>query len=342
MYFKSVSWSIQYDLSTKEGERKTMKRVMAYDLAGKDRKILSAEDVKESERRAYDFRCLNLSCRAEFHYRAKSWPAEATKEREATFVRNPSSSHAEGCDYDYENKASRHRDVSFMQGGKFHLRINFPIGSSWTDRHPERGRLTATQRRAAAGNTGKKSVSSMAALVKLLEGEFESLESPALENLVLHYQGRQTDWPSLFKVAGTPARIFKAASSKSTDKTPALLAALRPVSTHTRSPGKEKPRFKCAEMKTQIAGTVVRLRPILVCETADVAAAVETGSTMMVSGRPYIQPRDLEAVGRFKNVAMPVYFHLTGRNQMAVVDDKYGRYSTIGTQTSLFPGYNPE
>lgn len=298
-----------------------MKRVITY-LPG-HKKIRSASEITDSERDVYDFRCLDESCGAEFHLRRRSWPLEATKEVSATFVRNPSSKHKPGCDYDYENKASHHSSVSFYKNGAYHIRINFPLGSSYSDLYPERGRLTAAQKIAAQGNSDKKAVRSVSGLVQLLEKEFGSIENAALENLILHYQGRSYDWPGTFVASNDYTRIFNAAADNKPDVTRSILCVVRPEL--EISPSKKgKRRFACTELPAVVNGQDIKLRPVIVCETSQLAQNVKTNKTMLLAARPFISPTVLKDDDLLRGFGpIPAYLYVADQTQMAVINNEY-------------------
>lgn len=243
------------------------------------------------------------------------------------------------CDYDYENKASRHRNVAFEKDGKFHLRINFPLGSSYSDLHPQRGRLTAAQKIAAQNNTGKKAVGTVAGLVKFLEREFGSLENPALENLVLHYQGRNYEWPETFIASGNAAKIFETAAGKTKDVTAGALAVVKPHQEISAS-DRGKRRFVCEEVPLAMNGNKSVLHPVIVCETAMLAQRIKTGAAMLMAARPFIPPHILHDEKLHGCAAVPVYLYVADRTQFATIDDKYWN-PVPGKQTGLFGNPRP-
>ena len=316
-----------------------MKRAVTNDLTGEHRKIRSAGDVTEPERYAYTFNCLNLDCGAEFHLRRRTWARETTEEVAATFVRNPSSQHKAGCDYDYESKASRSEEKAFFRDGKFHLRINFPMGSSYSDLHPQRGRLTAAQKATAQNNTGKKAVGTVAGLVKFLEREFGSLENPALENLILHYQGRNYEWPETFGASSNATKIFETAANRLMDVTAGMLAVVRAHQEISAS-DKGKRRFICAEAPFTLHDKKSMLRPVIVCETAMLAQGIKAGSTVLVAARPFIPPHILHDENLHGRGAVPVYLYVADRTQFAAIDDKYWN-PVPGKQIALFGDLRP-
>ena len=319
-------------------KRETMKRVMTY-LPGY-KKIRAAADITDSERDVYDFRCLDESCGAEFHLRRRSWPLETTKEVSATFARNPSSKHKPGCDYDYENKVSRHSSVSFFKNDAYHVRINFPLGSSYSDLYPERGRLTVAQKAAAQGNADKMAVRSTAAFVSLLEKEFGSIENAALENLVLHYQGRSYGWPGTFVASDEYTRIFNAAADNKSDVTQGIFCVVRPE-LEISSSKKGKRRFACTELPVLANGQNAKLRPVIVCETNLLAQGIKTNKTMLLAARPFVSPNVLKDDDLLRGYGpIPVYLYVADQTQMTVIEDKYWN-PVPGMQEELYGAPRP-
>jgi hypothetical protein len=313
-----------------------MKRARSFTLYDEFEKVRAAQDVTEPERHGHLYKCLNAQCDAEFHWRRPSRPVETTREVSAAFVRYPSSRHKQGCDYDYEAKVSRSSGGAFVQDGRLCLRINFPLGGSYSDLHPERGGLTATQKRAAAANTGKKAVGSVTAMVKFLEREFGTLENPALENLVVHYQGHEYEWNDVFVKSSEGAHLYREASSPAGDKAAGMLAVVKPEF-ETSLSGKGKRRIVCAEVPMDIDGARVRLKPLLVCETGDIAQSIRIGAPVLVAARPFIAPRDLKdrPAG-----AVNLHLYVADYTQYAALDDSY--WSPVpGMQTKLFDVLKP-
>ncbi|HEY8191283.1 MAG TPA: hypothetical protein VIG74_02570 [Alphaproteobacteria bacterium] len=313
-----------------------MKRVRSFTLYGDFEKVRDASNVGEPWRHCHDFKCLDSQCGAEFHWRRASSPLENTKEVSATFVRNPSSKHRAGCDYDYEAKASGSAESAFVQNGRLHLRINFPLGGAYSDLHPERGLLTAAQKRVAAENTGKKSAGSAATMVKFLEREFGTLENPALENLVLHYQGRSRDWNNIFVKSSEGARLYREAASPASDKSAGMLAIVKPEAEISPS-AKGKPRVACAEVTVDVDGRSFRIRPLIICETAAIAQSIKPDIPLLVAVRPFISPADLKdrPVG-----VVNLHLYVADHTQFAPIAESYWNPAP-GMQTNLFGSPNP-
>lgn len=323
-------------LKPKQMKTVVMKRVRSFTLYDEFEKIRDAGNVGEPWRDCHKFKCLDERCGAEFHWRRASSPLENTREVAATFVRNPSSKHRAGCDYDYEAKASRSSEGAFVQNGSLHLRVNFPLGGAYGDLHPERGRLTATQKHAAAANTKKKSAGSVATMVKFLEREFGTLENPALENLVLHYQGRSRDWNGIFVKSTDGARLYREAALPAGDKSAGMLAVVKPEF-ETSPSGKGKRRIACAEIPVGVDGHRFTLRPLIICETGDIAQSIKTGAPMLVAVRPFIAPHELKTrpVG-----TVNLHLYIADHTQFTPVADSYWN-SAPGKQAALFDSFRP-
>lgn len=303
-----------------------MKRVRALDkITGGFVKVLHASSVSENTRHAHDYRCRDAACEAKLHW-VKAHPRrENTRLVPPTFARNPGSAHKEGCSYDYEYKARHHDGLTFYENGLFHLRINFSLGASWADKNPERGDLSAEQRRVAKNRSGYKGVPNMQDLVRFLEKEFGSLESPALENLVLHYQGKDYAWDDVFVPSDQYTKSFNDAANARGWRSKAI-TVLKP--THEIQSNKNgKRRFVC---ETQYAHTGKKrelLKPVIVCDNESAASVVEQsmtrGKAMIVAAAPFITKDTLNQPRRRD---LPCYFNVINHNQMTEVRDDYWRY----------------
>lgn len=267
-----------------------MKKARSFSLTGEFERVVRAGDVPESERHKHDFKCLDPNCEAHFHLVKSHRRKENTEKIEATFARNAGSKHKDGCDYDYETIAKKHRYQSFVRDGKFYLRVNFPLGGKYSDRHPERGGLTRTQRAAAERNTDKKPVASMEALTKFLEKEFGSLQSESLENLVLDYQGKSYPWPEVFTNADNYERLHTEAAKQ--DERNALLTTVVPARAGSEN-SKGKSRILCEPQDVELNGQHQLIQPVLVCETTELARKIRMGQALLVATRPYVSPEAL-------------------------------------------------
>ncbi len=294
-----------------------MKKARSFSLKGEFEKVVRAGDVPESERHRHEFKCLDPGCDAHFHLVKSHRRKENTEKIEATFARNAGSTHRDGCDYDYETIAKKHRYQSFIKDGKFYLRINFPVGGKYSDRHPERGGLTRTQRSAAERNTDKKPVASMEALTKFLEKEFGSLQSESLENLVLDYQGKSYPWPEVFTNADNYERLHAEAAKQ--DERKGLLVAVEPLRETSRN-GKDKRRFLCEPQDVVINMQHQVIQPVIVCENDDLAKKIEAGQALLLAARPFVSA---EALSRPPTPGQKLYVSLYVHDaaQMAPVRD---------------------
>jgi len=312
-----------------------MKRARSYDLLGEFEKIRDAEDIEERERDAHEYRCLNPACSATFHFRRAANPLENTSGRAASFVHNSNSPHVTECDYDYENKVARRRDVSFFKDGLYHLRINFPLGSDpRKDVYPNRARLSAAQRRRAAANVGKKCIGTLAGVVKLIESEFESLENGALENLVLYYQGNAYEWPEIFVPADGYEKIFEAATRSRTDETRPLLTVVMPEREIDRSPSGKK-KISCRAQQIIVDGRAMKIRPVISFETDALAEKFRVGETFLITGRPMITAKMRDQSELSYANGKPAYFHIHDERQITRISDNYWRNRPV-VQMKLF------
>lgn len=302
-----------------------MKKVRALDFDGEYLGVISSKEVSEETRYAKQYCCLDPECGAKFHWKKSYKRDENTREVDPTFARNPSSEHREGCAYDYEAIASYRSDVSFMKEGKYFLRINFPMGSHFTDKNPRHGRFTRIQREAAIGNTGKKSVGSLEVMVKFLEDQFGSLEHPALDNLYLDYQGRSYPWSEVITEPDNYKRIYDAATAID-EKESSILAVVSPIYAIDRNRA-GKARFQCAYQFATAAGHRVRLAPVLVAENDEIAAKIRSNmrGTFLVSARPFVPDFIQNRIGTPDNKGRntQAYLHIIDQKQITPIDDSY-------------------
>lgn len=324
-----------------------MKKVRAFNLDGSFAGVMDSFSVGDETRRDHHFKCLDPECNAKFHWIKGYKRDENTKEVDPTFGRNPSSKHREGCKYDYEVIASRNSAVSFYKDGKYFLRVNFPMGGSWSDLNPRRGRLTRIQRQTAEDNTGKKSVSSIAQAINFLNEQFGSLDHPALEDLYLDYQGRSYAWKDVFVTHDDYTKIFNAAVTNE-DVQKSIVATLMP--NHQISDNNNgKKRFQCTFQYASVGGRAIRIAPVLVCEDDRIAAEIGDNlkqATLAVS-RPFI-PRNIQEQvlrGEWRGKAVPVYMYLAKDSQITTIDNAYWRdpgsaQMTLDLDSGITPAYN--
>jgi hypothetical protein len=313
-----------------------VKRVRAFEKNSEENKqflgIIEASDLSDATRHDHDLRC--LSCSAAFHWVDQHRILQNTKVVSAHFRRNRSSSHEDGCAYDYEVLAKKNKDVVFLKNGIPHLRINFAIGSSFTDRYPQRGQLTRQQRAAASQKSNIKSVGSLNEMINFLEKEYETLENEALENLVLEYQGRAYPFGETFIRSDDYTSLFNAAADRNKDNSDGKLVAVRPVKEISRNQ-KNKRRFECEWQHGSTGSRREKIKPIIVCETDSVAQkiakAANSNEPAVIASRPFISQQTLN---NYRRPNVPIYLYAHNHKQIEPVDNKYWRYSP-GRQTNL-------
>lgn len=295
-----------------------------------------AYSITEESRRAFDFGCRNPACGCTYHWRKAVHGKENTDFRAETFAKNPSSSHVEGCHFDYERIARENHEYVFLKDGLFHLRVLFPLGGARVDRYPMRGYLTREQIRSAAENSDKKGVSSLHEMTRFIEKNFGSLESPALEDLVLYYQGQSMPWHDVFIPSDEYGRFFHDAAQKDENgNSPPRLIAVR-VRHENGVTSKGHPKFVCEVQKDRENGCPSGVRPIVSVdhyESGAVAAmreAAESDRVVLIGSRPF-SPVNNYAV---KNV----YLHVHQASQISGLSDDYWHLeNTPKGQKLLFP-----
>lgn len=304
-----------------------MRRVRAFNKeTGEFIKNVHASGMNEQTRHAHDYCCLDPSCGAQFHWVKAHSKHENTVWVPDTFARNPGSSHKAGCHYDYEYKHKHNEGLTFFEGGLFHLRINFSLGASWADKHPVRGDLSTAQQRVARNRSRFKGVQDIGQLVKFIEKEFGSLESPALENLVLHYQGQDYPWRDVFVKSESYTRSFNEAAQSTQGRRAKNLTIMKPV--REIEPNRNgKRRFECEQQYAHTGKKHEFLTPVIVCDTASaadmVAHAMQREKIMLAAASPFIPQKTLEEPRR-KGISC--YYNIFNHSQIAEVGNRYWRY----------------
>ena len=273
-----------------------MRRVRAYDRrADKDYGIISAEQIREETRRAYAYYCLNTACGCRYHWRRAVHKHENTEMLPPTFVKNPSSSHIQGCRFDFARIQRENHHYTFLDSqGDLHIRINFPIGGSPRDIDPGSGQLSADRLHAARCEDHFTGVADMKALVGMIEHNFGVLDDTSLDNLYIHYQGASYRWPRLFVDSDEYDVLAKAGQERGNDGlTPPRLCVVAP--SHEIKPNKNGHyRFACT---TRPIHRAFQVQPVLAVHKdtsalyAEVQAAMQDGRPLLVAGRPFSAPQ---------------------------------------------------
>ena len=315
-----------------------MRRVLAIDkqsgfVTGRQ----DARDKTEGTRHSHIYRCLNTSCSCTFHWRQAVRAKENTEVRPATFVKNPSSDHIAGCRYDYSAFAHEHRDVAFSDGDNLHLRIQFPLGAARSDLRPwEPGALSDRQRLAAHHNIDKRGFSSLEALLDFIEKKLGGLEDPALDDVILHYQGLELKWNDLFVRSDHYSKlIHKGREKDKDDKTSPTFAIVKPSHMGDRT-AKGNRRFICESQEARPDKRLMAVHPILVCRDDFTVSCldeiVERDGSIMVASRPHI-------IDPQRGNDLFAYLYFTERTQYTMVAKQYWHPITAARhQMDLFGG----
>lgn len=301
-----------------------MRRVRAYDRkTGLFAEMQQANTKDEATRYSHDYRCLNEACDCTLHWRRAVEAKENTDPRAATFVKNKSSAHIDGCRYDYVEFAREHRDVAFSDGDDLNLRLLFPMGSAPSDRFAwKRGMLTEEQKRAAHDNINKQGFSSLRKLVDFLEENFEGLEDPALDDLFLHYQGEKYAWSDLWVASDHYSKLIERAQEiNDRGETSPVFTAVHP--THEIVPNdKGKRRFVCEPQYAQPENKILSVKPILVCSDEFTAhgvhSVVKKEGHILISSRPFIS-------NFYPGSDVPVYLNCHEHRQLSQINPNYWR-----------------
>jgi len=280
---------------------------------------LPASIITDATRRLYNYFCRNPDCSARFHWVQPARTKENTEIRGPAFRINTTSQHSKGCRFAFENAANSSVKPApvFFDGQHYHIRALFPLGASWTDRHPEKGRLTHHQRQVAACNTDKFAVNSLSNLVHLVEKRFGGVRGTETNKILIHYQGETYPWQSLFAGPENYHRLFETATAPE-EKTPPLFLLAR-LKREIAASAKDRRRFACERIKTRIDGKTLTIEPVLVCMNDQMGAALSSRpaeTVLMAAGRPFISREVLEKP-RLNNEVIRVSFALFDPGQMA-------------------------
>jgi len=312
-----------------------MRYAHAYDLvSGKFVKTVDARDFTEADRRAYELRCPENKCSCALHWRIAVRTKQNTSYKPATFVKNASSQHSEDCPRNYVEFVKRHRDVAFLKDDLIHLRVSFPLGTAPSDLTPwKAGMLTEAQIRAANNNLDKRSFSNLRDLTDFIEKKFIGLHNDILDDVVLYYQGESYPWNQLFIPSGHYSDLFERATKPDhkNDTSPAIamVQASREISKNKAG----KRRYACEMQWSDYQGSRFPIKPIIVCRTDFIAAAIqetiENKIPFLVAARPFHQPtRSREKL---------IYLNVHDINQVSAVHHDYWSPSLWNTrQPDLF------
>ncbi|MFA5592976.1 MAG: hypothetical protein WC989_06660 [Micavibrio sp.] len=309
-----------------------MRRAKAYDKQSREFiGFKHADGFNEAVRYAYDLRCPEQGCDCSVHWRKQVHAKENTDIRPATFVKNRSSSHAAGCFQDYERIARENSAYTFFKDGAFHVRINFPLGTSNRDRFPMRGYLTEQQIAAANDRKDIKPFSTLKELVRFIEKNLGELDGPDLPDLVMNYQGHKAKFDGKMIGNMAYAKLYGITTLEDRHKNTAVtLSIVRPAHEIKRNENGKR-RFVCASQPVEIFKRAHRISPVIVAYddaiAEDIAAAAKKKEILCVVTRPFSpgwKPGHRET---------SVYLNVAQAAQYTRIDEKYWRKP----QLELFP-----
>lgn len=303
-----------------------MKRARAFDPdTGEFVGFKRASALTEASRYAFQYKCCEEGCNCSVHWRKTVHAKENTDIRLATFVKNPSSPHNEGCHQDYERIAREHSSYTYFKDGAFHVRVNFPLGAAKVDLNPMRGYLKDEQIAAANNKKNITPFSSLTDLTAFVEKVLGPLDSEDLPDLTLHYQGRTASFAD--KVIGNLnyKKLYEVSVDyHKGDVTPVAMTIVKPD--HEISPNdKGKRRFVCTAQEAIVEGRKHAVKPVIVCfnEDESVADTIENamikGETLSVITRPFSNGY------RFRTAVTQVYLNVRKPEQVAAIADSYWR-----------------
>lgn len=292
--------------------------------------LMSAASLTEEQRYAYDYRCPDAACDCKVHWRRTTEAKENTEIRPATWVKNPSSKHVEGCFHDYERIASETQEYTYFVNGQFHVRINFPVGAARQDTYPLRaGYLTEQQLRAAENSKQITPFGSLKDLIKFVEKNLGPIDGETLPDLVMHYQGKEAHFSD--KIIGSLdyARLYEASlpAAGHTETASALTIVKLDHEIDKNKHGKH--RFICVPQEVKIDGRKHHIAPVIVCPSFEPAfvdamkEAAKNGQVMAVMARPFSQGIN------FSRPFTPVYLTIAKDRQVAPVSDNYWKLPPV-------------
>lgn len=303
-----------------------MKKARAHDLTSQEFiRTYYASEMNEELRHAHEYQCPEPSCSCTVHWRKAHSVNENTETRPPVFAKNPSSEHVAGCFYDFKRIAEERQEYTYLKDDQFHVRLNFPVGTSRSDIYPMRGYLTQQQTQAAKNTKTIKPFNSLTDLLKFVEGNLGELDRDDLPDLILHYQGRTALFQDKFIGNKDYERLAETGMHRS-DKAdaPSVIAVVKP--THEIEPNsKGKRRFACEAQEVRINGRKHFIQPILVSFNQDyiVESALSYASgrdkVLSVMARPFCNGI------RFDRYETQVYLNIGRGEQMSEISGKYWR-----------------
>ena len=161
---------------------------------GKAVGILNAREQTPDDRYSHDYRCLNPVCMCTYHWRDEvnsevsqdtpDTPVYKRARRPATYVKDPSSSHVDGCGYDYKSVEQQNDNV-FVMNDQLAIMVNFkldtPVDQGWGD-FPDP--LSPQMARAISGRKGK-GFENLQQVTAFLYKNFGSIDDPGIDDVVL-------------------------------------------------------------------------------------------------------------------------------------------------------------
>ncbi len=323
-----------------------MKRVKGLDKeSGTLVGMVHAASVTEGSRYAYKYGCVYDDCGCTFHWRRAVQAKGNTDPIPATFVKNRSSSHKDGCPADFEAIHRENSEYTTLKDGAIHVRVNFPLGSAPVDRFPKRGYLSEELLKAALNQKDIQPFGSLKELVKFIDKNFGGIESDAAAEIMVNYQGRAVEWGKLYKGSDRYEKLYaRSRDFKYQDEgkdTPPIITVVRPV-TDLGISEKGHRKFGCEEQRVKIEGRWQRVIPVIVCDkfNTDLAHAIEKNiednETMLIAARPF-HPGMRSKPAQFGELRVSMFIH--NASQLTVADPSLWRVPSYGLakQMDLFP-----
>jgi hypothetical protein len=313
-----------------------MKKARAHDLKTHEfLRTYYASEMSEELRHAHQYQCPEPRCSCTVHWRKAHSINENTETRHPVFVKNPSSDHISGCFYDFNRIAEERRDYTYLKDDQFHVRLNFPVGTSRSDVYPMRGYLTTQQTQAAKNTKTIKPFNSLTDLVKFVETNLGELDREDLPDLVLHYQGRTALFQDKF-IGNRDYDRLHAISLLRREKSdaPSAFTVVKP--THEIEPNsKGKRRFACEAQEVKINNRKHFIQPILVSTNDDyvvesaLSYASQKEKILGVIARPFLSPNS------FRRNESQIYLNIGRSAQFTELPEKYWRMPIIPMKAQL-------
>jgi hypothetical protein len=316
-------------------------------------RVMRANEITEATRHAYDFRCIEECCDAQYYWKRPEPRQGNTEHVPAEFFKKPSSRHYEKCPRLHQRHGRIfHEDIDFTTQvkGATMIRINFPMGSEASDKHPEKGYLRAQQREAAHDYRHVQPYASLSDALKFIEEKAGKLDSEVAGKIILMYQGEFRKFGNLLLRSDQYEKLYHTGREELFDPRgegkliAAAITIVKPSHETDRNEYGSR-RFVCNLQSVHMEGRWQNVQPTIVCSKAEPALAqkmleaMEKGNVLAIASRPFVPYTQRTLMG-----LNDVYMRVHNIAQLAAVDSSYWVPKRVhALQPDLFdaPGARP-